>query len=81
MAEFEEIAGGDVGISRPLYFYVKAQHAGTVPGIEEYLAEFTSEQAWGEDDYLVDKGMIPLPDDQRGEISAQVKSLSKMELN
>jgi len=81
MAEFEEIASGDYGISRPLYFYVKAQHVGTVPGIEEYLAEFTSEQAWGEDGYLVDKGMIPLPDDQRAEISAQVKSLSKLELN
>jgi len=43
--------------------------------------EFTSEQAWGEDGYLVDKGKIPLPDDQRAEIGAQVKSLTKMELN
>lgn len=54
---------------------------GTVPGIEEYLAEFTSEQAWGEEGYLVDKGMIPFPDDQQADIGAQVKSLSKLELN
>ena len=80
-AEFDAIADGDYAISRPLYFYVKAQHVGTVPGIEEYLAEFTSEQAWGDDGYLADKGMIPLPEDQRSEIGAQVKALESLTLN
>ncbi len=80
-ADFDAIASGDYGISRPLYFYVKAQHVGTVPGIEEYLAEFTSEQAWGDDGYLADKGMIPLPEEQREEIAAQVGSLEKLVLN
>ncbi len=80
-AEFDAIASGDYSISRPLYFYVKAQHVGTVPGIEEYLAEFTSEQAWGEDGYLADKGMIPLPDDQREQIGTQVKALENLVLN
>ena len=80
-AEFDAIADGDYVISRPLYFYVKAQHVGTVPGMEEYLAEFTSEQAWGDDGYLADKGMIPLPEDQRAEIGAQVKALESLILN
>jgi len=80
-ANFDAIAAGDYSISRPLYFYVKAQHVGTVPGIEEYLAEFTSEQAWGEDGYLVDKGMIPLPDAQREEMGNSVKSLERLVLN
>lgn len=80
-AEFDAIADGDYSISRPLYFYVKAQHVGTVPGIEEYLAEFTSEQAWGDDGYLADKGMIPLPEDQREAISSQVKALESLQLN
>ncbi len=31
-----------------------------VPGIEEYVAEFTSDKAWGDEGYLVDKGLIPL---------------------
>jgi phosphate transport system substrate-binding protein len=31
---------------------VKKAHVGAVPGIEEYLAEFTSEKAWGEEGYL-----------------------------
>lgn len=80
-ADFDAIASGDYGISRPLYFYVKAQHIGTVPGIAEYLAEFTSEQAWGEDGYLADKGMIPLGDEQRAEVGEAVKSLQKLVLN
>lgn len=78
-ADFDSIADGDYVISRPLYFYVKAQHAGTVPGIEEYLAEFTKEAAWGEDGYLVDKGMIPLDDDLRAEIGAAVKTMQALE--
>ena len=80
-ADFDAIASGDYIISRPLYFYVKAQHVGTVPGIKEYLAEFTSEQSWGDDGYLVDKGMIPLPEEQRAQIAAEVESLQKLTLN
>lgn len=80
-ADFDAIADGDYIISRPLYFYVKAQHVGTVPGIEEYLAEFTSEQAWGDDGYLVDKGMIPLDEDRRAELGAKVRALDTLELD
>lgn len=80
-ADFDAIADGDYEISRPLYFYVKAQHVGTVPGIAEYLAEFTSEKAWGEDGYLADKGMIPLGDEQRLEVGTAVKTMQKLVLN
>lgn len=80
-ADFDAIADGDYIISRPLYFYAKAQHVGTIPGIEEYLAEFTSEQAWGDDGYLADKGMIPLPEEQRAEIAAQVEALESLVLD
>jgi len=62
---FEAIADGQYPVSRPLYFYVKKAHVGTIPGISEYLAEFTSDKAWGADGYLADKGMIPMPDDER----------------
>ena len=79
-ADFDAIADGDYNISRPLYFYVKAQHVGTVPGIAEYLEEFTSEQAWGEDGYLADKGMIPLGDEQRTEVGNAVSGLEKLNL-
>lgn len=80
-AEFDAIASGEYNISRPLYFYVKAQHVGTVPGIEEYLAEFTSEGTWGEDGYLADKGMIPLGDEKRAEVKAAVDNMESLQFN
>ena len=62
---FENIASGEYELSRPLFFYVKKQHVGSIPGIREYVAEFTSERAWGPDGYLIDKGLIPLSDAER----------------
>jgi phosphate transport system substrate-binding protein len=80
--EFEKIADGSYPLSRALYFYVKKAHVGSVPGIEGYLAEFTSEKAWGDEGYLADKGLIPLPDDMRSEqakIAHAMEPMSKPE--
>jgi len=60
---FEAIAAGDYPVSRSLYFYVKKAHLGVVPGIAEFVAEFTSDKAMGEEGYLAGKGLIPLPAD------------------
>jgi len=73
--EFEAIADGSYPVSRPLYFYVKRSHVGKIPGIKEYLSEFSSEKAWGDEGYLVDKGMIPMPEKERDQFSADIKSL------
>jgi len=62
---FENIAAGTYGVSRSLYVYVKQQHIEAVPGIKEFIAEFTSEGAWGDDGYLADKGLVPLPPAER----------------
>jgi phosphate transport system substrate-binding protein len=62
---FEAIADGSYKVSRSLYFYVKKAHVGVVPGIQEYVAEFTSEKAAGDEGYLADKGLIPLPSADR----------------
>lgn len=72
---FESIADGNYAVSRPLYFYVKKAHVGVIPGIVEYLDEFTSERAWGDEGYLTDKGMIPLAEERRKKIAASVKKL------
>lgn len=72
---FENIASGDYGISRSLYFYVKKPHVGVVPGIGEYVAEFTSERAWGEDGYLTEKGLIPLDEAERKAMQAAARDL------
>ena len=77
---FENIADQSYPVSRPLYFYVKKAHVGTIPGIAEYLAEFTSEKAWGAEGYLADKGMIPMPDAERKRFGDAVKGLSNLNL-
>ena len=77
--EFEAIASGDYPVSRPLYFYAKTAHIGRIPGIEGYLAEFTSDKAWGEDGYLTDKGLIPMPAGERAKFAADVKNLTPLE--
>ena len=67
-------------MSRSLYFYVKKAHVGVVPGIEEYLAEFTSEDAAGEDGYLADKGLIPLTEAEMKEVVDAVKGLTPLSM-
>lgn len=78
--EFEEIAAGNYPVSRSLYFYVKQQHVGVIPGIKEFVTEFTSEQAWGPDGYLVDKGLIPLPDADRAAMAKQAQGLESLSM-
>ena len=75
---FESIADGTYPVARPLYFYVKKAHVGEIPGIKEYLAEFTSERAWGEFGYLSEKGMIPLSEEKRKQIGNQVENLETL---
>lgn len=75
---FEAIADGSYTVSRPLYLYVKKAHAGVIPGINEFLDEFTSEKAWGEDGYLADKGMIPMPDEERASFREDAKKLNTL---
>jgi phosphate transport system substrate-binding protein len=75
---FENIADGAYPVSRSLFFYVKNAHVGVIPGIKEYVDEFTSEAAAGEYGYLADKGLIPLPDDEREAQRAQALSFTPL---
>jgi len=75
---FENIASGAYPVSRPLQFYVKKAHVGTIPGMAEYLAEFTSDKAWGEDGYLSEKGLIPMPEEERAKYGKNAKDLIPM---
>ena len=78
--EFEAISSGDYPVSRSLFFYVKKAHIGKVPGMKEYLLEFASEKSWGEDGYLVDKGLIPMPDEERSKFAADAKNLTNLKM-
>lgn len=76
--EFERIASGEYPVSRPLYFYVKEAHVGKIPGMKAYIKEFTSEKAWGPEGYLVDKGLIPMPDAERAKFRHDGETLTNL---
>lgn len=77
---FEAIASGDYPVSRPLFFYVKKAHVGVIPGIQEYVNEFTSDKAWGPEGYLADKGLIPMPDEERARFADDARNMKPMEM-
>jgi phosphate transport system substrate-binding protein len=75
---FESIASGEYEVSRPLFFYVKNAHIGVIPGIKEFVAEFMSDRASSEEGYLADKGLIPMPQDERSKVMPQALALQPM---
>lgn len=75
---FEKIADGSYPVSRSLFFYVKKAHIGVIPGIKGFLAEWTATSTLGEDGYLIDKGLIPLPKADQKAAKAKVADLIVM---
>ena len=78
--DFDTIADGSYPVSRSMYFYVKKAHVGVIPGIEEYIATFTDEDAWGPYGYLADKGLIPLPDADREAMRTQATAFAQLSM-
>jgi len=76
--EFESISDGSYPVSRPLFFYVKKAHINVIPGMKEFLTEFTSEKAWGDEGYLSDRGLIPMPVAERTKFTQNVRGMSAL---
>ena len=77
---FENIASGKYPVSRPLFIYVKNAHVKSIPGIREYVAEFMSDKAIGDEGYLAERGLIPAPPAEREKYRADSKNLTPMKL-
>lgn len=75
---FENIASQKYPVARSLFVYVKNAHVGVIPGLREFLAEFTSDRSMGEDGYLEKKGLIPLPKDELGKVRSTTNNLSPL---
>ena len=58
LPEFETIADGSYAVSRPLFFYVKKEHLGFIPGIQDYVDLFMSDNMIGEEGTLTEQGLI-----------------------
>jgi phosphate transport system substrate-binding protein len=75
---YDTISSGDYAVSRSMYVYIKVAHVGVVPGLERFIEEYTSEDAWGPIGYLQEKGLIPLPDAERPRVAAAARALTVM---
>ena len=74
----ETIASGAYPVSRPLFIYVKNAHRGVIPGLDDFLAEYVSEEALGPDGYLPERGLIPLPLPERERVRAELAADAAM---
>lgn len=76
----ETIASGKYPVSRPLFFYVKGEHLGVVPGIKEYVEFFLNRRVSGSGSPLEEAGLIPLGNAERAKVLAEFnagKTVSK----
>ena len=78
--DFDTIASSKFPASRPLFIYVKKQHVGVIPGIAEFVDEYTSDKALGEVGYLADKGLIPPSKAELGKIRGDAKAMKPFKL-
>lgn len=58
----ETIASGEYPVSRPLYFYVKNAHLDVIPGLQEYIEFFVSDEIAGPDGPLAAYGLVSDPE-------------------
>ncbi len=58
----ESISTGDYPVSRPLFFYVKKAHLGVIPGLQEYIDFFVSDEIAGPDGPLAEYGLVSDPE-------------------
>ena len=70
---FDTIADGSYGLSRPLFFYIKNAHRNVIPGMDEFIAEYTSDASMGEDGYLHERGLVVLSEDKLKEMQDRAK--------
>jgi len=76
---YAAIASGEYPGARPLYIYVKKQHIGVIPGLQDYLQEFIN--AGAGDGYLVQAGLIASPDDVRDKMAEVVRNMTPLSLD
>ena len=62
-ANLDTIATFDYPIARPLYIYIKNAHRGVIPNLQEFVAEYMSDDAIGADGYLSERGLVVQADD------------------
>nr|WP_298412485.1 PstS family phosphate ABC transporter substrate-binding protein [uncultured Halomonas sp.] len=79
--EPEAISSGEYPVSRSMFFYVKNQHADSVPAMYEFANLFMSDQMIAPMGYLQALGLIPLPEEERQSEREAVAAKERLELS
>ena len=74
----DTIAEGKYPIARDMYIYVKRAHVGVIPGIREFVTEYTSARAMGDNGYLEKKGLVVLPAAEAAKVRASSIALQPL---
>lgn len=69
----DNIISGDYPVSRPLYFYMKGEHIGVIPGLQQFAQYFISPDVSGFGGVLEEAGLIPLSDEERSEVMNTIR--------
>ena len=75
----DTIADKSYPISRPLYFYIKNAHRGVIPGLDEFIEEYMSDDALAPGGYLTERGLVALSEDRLTELQDAVLNGTSME--
>jgi phosphate transport system substrate-binding protein len=75
---FEAISDKSYPVSRDMFVYVKNAHVGVIPGLREFVAEYVSDRAMGEEGYLADKGLVTFTPEQLQAVASKAMSLTPM---
>jgi phosphate transport system substrate-binding protein len=74
----DNIANGKYPLARSLFVYFKKEHIGVIPGLQDFINEYVSEAAFGEDGYLEKKGLVPLPKAERDAVAKAARAATGM---
>jgi phosphate transport system substrate-binding protein len=77
---YQAISASKYPGARPLYIYVKNAHAGAIPAIRAFVAEFTKESAVGPKGYLLKSGLISAPNKVRARSQMAARGLVPLNL-
>jgi phosphate transport system substrate-binding protein len=66
--------------ARPMFIYIKNAHAGAIPAIRAFAAEFTKESASGPNGYLKQIGLVASPNNVRAKSQLAARNLVPLNL-
>jgi phosphate transport system substrate-binding protein len=75
---FDTIADGRYPIARPMFIYIKNAHRQVIPGLTDFVVEYTSDDSMGPDGYLHERGLVVLSPELLKEMQDRAKSAEKM---